>query len=264
MKVFLSLFLLLLGISFAKDLIVVSTYPLYYPVKNIVKDSYRVDVLIKTSGDPHHYELNPDDMRRLSQASLLITLGVEPWERKLMGYAKRTLEARNWVFLEKAYGQTDPHFWLSPKRTIAYVQGLKGDFVDENKKRQYLKKLYALDHEYRKGLSSCKFNLLVSTHLSLGYLKDYGISSVGIAGLHAEEEPRPKDLARLIDLIKEKGLRYILVEKGFSSDAVNKIAKEARVEVLYINTSMLPEGNKDYIDFMLENLQTLRRALECR
>ncbi|MFN3599551.1 MAG: metal ABC transporter substrate-binding protein, partial [Aquificaceae bacterium] len=69
--------------SFAKDLLLASTYPIYYPLSYIAGDKFSVDVLIKTQADLHHYELKPSDIRRLQSARAFFYLGIEGWERKI-------------------------------------------------------------------------------------------------------------------------------------------------------------------------------------
>jgi zinc transport system substrate-binding protein len=80
-----NLLLLLLLFSFAlpRELLMVTTYPIYYPLLYLAGELYDVKVLISTRTDVHHYEPKPQDLRNLKEAKHVFTLGLESWERKL-------------------------------------------------------------------------------------------------------------------------------------------------------------------------------------
>ncbi|MFN3265001.1 MAG: metal ABC transporter substrate-binding protein, partial [Aquificaceae bacterium] len=227
--------------------------------------------------DPHHYELKPDDMRRLQKAEAFLYLGVERWEQRL---AERVQKGRAYplekgIEFIKAGKSPDPHIWVSPRSYIPLVRNIHGVLsrIDPAGSEQYRKRvdelinrLSALDEEYRRTLSTCKSKTLVTTHLSTAYLgRDYGLEVVGLRGVHAEEEPKPSEVRRLIERIKQAQVRVIFAELGQDERLARRIAKEVGAGVMPINTSLFPEEKgDDYFSIMKRNLRRLSEGLDCQ
>lgn len=64
--------------------------------------------------------------------------------------------------------------------------------------------LSALDNEYALGLKQCEHRTLITSHAAFGYLaRDYQLEQVSVAGVSPEEEPSPKTIAGIVELIKK-------------------------------------------------------------
>ncbi|MDW8095986.1 MAG: metal ABC transporter substrate-binding protein [Aquificaceae bacterium] len=271
--------LLFFSLCFAsvKDTILASTYPVYYPLKFMAEDRFSVDLLIKMQADPHHYELKPDDIRRLQKAKAFFYLGVEEWEKKV---AKKLSGGNAYPLAEglellKFGRHADPHIWLSPKAYAKLVERLRDALIrfDPSGAEQYrkksdlfLKKLAELDEEYRKSLSSCRQRTLATTHLSTTYLgRDYGLEVIGFRGLHAEEEPRPSEVKRIVENMKRAGVKTVFVEMGHDDKLARRLAKEVGAKVMVLNVSLFPEEQADdYFSLMRKNLKRLLEGLDCQ
>jgi zinc transport system substrate-binding protein len=266
-------FLLLLLFSFAlpRKLLMATTYPIYYPLFYLAGEVYEVRVLISTRTDVHHYEPKPQDLRNLKEANHIFALGLENWERKLPVPKERLyLLNQNLPLIDK-----DPHLWMSPKSYQAVVDNLYKAFLKidpknqnlyERKYRELSKRLKDLDEKYRQSLSQCKNRWLVSTHLSLRYLaRDYGLRAEGLRGVHGEEEPKPSELFRLINLMKKESIKSLFVEEGYQEKTAFKVQRETGAKIYTINTSLYPtkEGD-DYFSIMERNLSAFVEGLDCR
>jgi len=266
------LFLLLL-FSFAlpRELLMATTYPIYYPLLYLAGEVYEVKVLISTKTDVHHYEPKPQDLRNLKEAKHIFALGLENWERKLpVPKEKLYLLNQSLPLIDK-----DPHLWMSPKSYQAVMDNLykallkidpKNQSLYERKYREFSKRLKDLDEKYRQSLSQCKNRWLVSTHLSLRYLaRDYGLRAEGLRGVHGEEEPKPSELFRLINLMKKESVKSLFVEEGYQEKAALKVQRETGAKIYTINTSLYPtkEGD-DYFSIMERNLSTFVEGLDCK
>ncbi|MFN7065326.1 MAG: metal ABC transporter substrate-binding protein [Aquificaceae bacterium] len=276
MALFLLLFLLTLSVTNAKELLIASTYPIYYPLSYIAGEGFRVDLLVKTQADPHHYEPKPSDLRKLQSARAFLSLGVETWE---MGIVKRLPKEKSYslakgINLIRVGNNADPHIWMSPKAYAKLVEnirdvliGLDSSNADYYRGRyeEFMKSLRALDEEYGKVLSSCESRTIIITHLSLLYLgRDYRLEMVGLRGVHAEEEPRPSEIRRIVDKARETKARYLFYEIGQDEKLVKAIAKEVGAKIVPINTSLFPEkGGDDYFSIMRRNLNRLAEGLVC-
>jgi zinc transport system substrate-binding protein len=262
--------LLLLSFTLPRELLIATIYPIYYPLLYLAGELYDVKVLISTGTDVHHYEPRPQDLKNLREAKYVFTLGLESWERKLpVSKEKLYLLNQNLPLIEN-----DPHLWMSPKSYQAVVDNLykvllkidpKNQNIYERKYREFSKRLKDLDEKYRQSLSQCKSRWIVSTHLSLRYLaRDYGLRAESLRGVHGEEEPKPSELFRLINLMRKESIKSLFVEEGYQGSAVLKVQRETGAKVYTINTSLYPiKIGDDYFSIMERNLSAFVEGLDC-
>ncbi|QID33128.1 metal ABC transporter substrate-binding protein [Pampinifervens florentissimum] len=268
---------LLISLSYAKDYVLASSYPIYYPLRYIAGDRFEVDVFIKSQADPHHYELKPDDVRRLQRAKAFLYLGLEGWERKVVNTAgkDRAYPLAQGLTLIRVGRGYDPHLWLSPKAYMGVVENIQkvlsqldpaGSEQYKRRASEYMERLRALDKEYREVLSTCKTKTLVITHLSTAYLgRDYELEMVGLRGVHAEEEPRPSEVRRMIERARRAKVGVVFAELGQDERLARRVAQEVGARVLTLNSSLFPEErNDDYFSIMRRNLERLSEGLECQ
>ncbi|MFN3947704.1 MAG: metal ABC transporter substrate-binding protein [Aquificaceae bacterium] len=264
------------NLSFAKDLLLSSTYPVYYPLSYMAGDKFSVDTLIKTQADPHHYELKPSDIRRLQSAKAFFYLGIEGWERKI---ARRLPKDKTYALNKnidfiKVGKHSDPHLWMSPRAYAKLVENIRDALIsldpssaDHYRKRyeEFMKELKGLDEEYAKALSSCRNRILIITHLSVLYLgRDYRLEVVGLRGVHAEEEPKPSEIRNMIERARKAGVKYIFYEMGYDEKLVKTIANQVGAKIISINTSLFPEKEEDdYFSIMRRNLSRIAEGLNC-
>ena len=107
------------------------------------------------------------------------------------------------------------------------------------------------------------------SHDAFGYLaREYGFSIIPISGISPDEEPSPKDLARITDLVRSKGLQYIFFEPMVSLKLSETVAREVGATTLVLNPleSLTPnelQSGEQYYSVMEKNLPNFRKALVC-
>jgi zinc transport system substrate-binding protein len=91
----------------------------------------------------------------------------------------------------------------------------------------------------------------------------------GAAGLSPDEEPNPRRLGELADLVEEKGVTTIFTEQLVSPRIAETLAREAggvKTAVLNplegLSADEVDRGD-DYVTVMDRNLARLRAALGC-
>lgn len=274
LKTFLSL-LFALSLAFSSKLIA-TTYPVYYPLKYMAEGLHSVDLLIKSQADPHEYELTPKDIKKLAEANLVLSLGVEKWEKYLlMELPKGKLFFLNQgIDLIRYRNFPDPHVWLSPKRYMLVVKNINSTLIKldpayrsyyEDRYNNYVQKLKHLDREYENTFKNCEYRIIISTHRAWDYLaKDYNLRTVSLIGVHAEEEPKPSQIKLIIQTIRREGIKYIFAEIGQDEKVANFIANQTGAKVLFLNSSLFPqEPSDDYFSIMERNLRSLKEGLQC-
>jgi zinc transport system substrate-binding protein len=162
----------------------------------------------------------------------------------------------------------DPHVWLDPV-LFARIAERIGTTLRRSSRR-FVRRLNALDREFRVGLRHCARRELVTSHAAFGYLAArYGLRQIAITGLTPESEASPQQLAHVVQLVRSTGATTVFFERLVSSRLADTVAHEvgARTAVLDPIEGLTPkeEQNGDnYFTVMRRNLDALRRALACR
>ncbi len=136
-------------------------------------------------------------------------------------------------------GSVNGHAWVSPKaaalmtRTIA--QGLA--LQDPSHARefrfnaeQYSKKLEALAQEMTDWVSRARNKKCLAFHDILAYLaRDIGLTLIGVIESHPGLEPSPRDMVRLIKILREQRVAAIFSEPQYSDKVVKVLSRESGV-----------------------------------
>ena len=265
----------------------------FYPISNIAKavggNLVEVKNLVPSGVEPHDFEPSSRDLVEIGNADALLYNGasLESWIKKWS--AGVTFKPKYVVSMEESLkkqgatlfvkdGITDPHFWLDPvimKDEVLIVRDLfiqidpsHRDLFTENARR-YMGALDILDEHFRSGLYSCELRDVVVLHEAFNYLaRRYNIRTTSIEGISPDEEPSPKELARIINLAREKGVKHIFFETIASPKFSDLIAREIGGATLVLNPieSLTPndvQSGEDYFSIMEMNLNNLRTAMIC-
>lgn len=254
----------------------------------------RVEVtnLVPPGVEPHEWEPNPSELKRLEQAEAFFYVGAgyEHWvDQTLSAIGKKELIAveasRGFALIEPTaedeghdHGNLDPHIWLDPQGAIQMVKAVRDGLIQADPAGKavytanaaaYIGKVEALDQQFSEGLKSCKSDELFVTHEAYGYLAHrYGLHQHAILGLSPEVEPDPRTLAELIKTAKAAGVMTIFTETVASNRVTEVVAAEIGARTLPLHTfENLTDDERavglDYIKVMEQNLANLKQALEC-
>ncbi|MFC4322072.1 metal ABC transporter solute-binding protein, Zn/Mn family [Litchfieldia salsa] len=175
-----------------------------------------------------------------------------------------------------SHGDFDPHIWLDPHRSIILAENIKNTLVElsPDTKEQFEKnfetlksELKNLDNEFHNLVASKNQPEMIVSHAAYGYWEEsYGIHQIPVAGLSQSNEPSQQELKRIIDLAKDKQIKFVIFEQNVKPILAEVIRKEINAEPLKIhNLSVLTEEDKkngeDFFSLMRKNLETLDQAL---
>jgi zinc transport system substrate-binding protein len=278
------------GAGTTKVAVVAAFYPLQFIAERVGGDAVTVTNLAKPGAEPHDLELNPQQVRQVADADLVIYLrGFQPAVDDTVAQqaAHRSFDVATVQPLLTASAATeeggqdhlggkDPHVWLDPTRLAAIADQLADRLgaVDAAHAGDYTARattlrtdLTALDREYASGLSTCQRHEIVTSHSAFGYLAiRYHLRQIGITGLTPEEEPTPQRLAAVATQARQVGATTIFFETLVSPKVAEAVANEvhATTAVLDPIEGLQPGSSDDYFSVMRRNLTTLRTALGCR
>lgn len=264
--------------------------------REIGGDRVQVTTLIPEGAEPHDFELKPSSVKAIagSRVFLYSGLGMEPWKDQALQsagngslIAAETSAGIEPIYLEKEHGHdhepghehghdhggeaVDPHVWLTPSGGIRMAENIAAAYTEadpdgrnyyEARKENFIRRLRALDEEYREKFEQAPKKTIVAGHDAFGYLcRDYGLRQESVQDVYAEGEPGAGDLARLADFCRENGVTTVFAEELASPRVSETLASEAGARVETIDTL---EGKADgsYEERIAANLEKIRKSLE--
>ena len=231
--------------------------PQKYFAERIGKERVQVETLIPAGSDVHTYEPRPNQMKALQQSKLYFSIGeLSAFEEsQLPKIAKlnpnlriidtsrgiKRIETKEPLIVigkeehddHDDHGG-DPHIWTSPKLAIlqidAILNGLteadpKGKTIYRKNRDALVREIKELDRELSERFKPHQGSAFLVFHPAWGYLaKDYGLRQVAIE--MDGKEPKPMELAKVIQLAKKEKIKFIFVSPQRSSASAQTIAKE--------------------------------------
>ena len=261
--------------SSSGDTVVAAFYPLAFAAEQIGGDEVTVENLTPPGVEPHDLELSAGDIQTIGSAEVVLYLGsgFQPALEKAIDST-----SANGVDLlaavetheggEEEHG-VDPHVWLDPIRYAAIAQRIGEELERKTEAAAFADRLEVLDGEFRRGLSGCEHDEIVTSHAAFGYLAErYGLKQVAITGLSPEAEPTPRDLEQVVDEVRAVGATTVFFETLISPRLAQTVAREVGAQTAVLDPiEGLAENEaaagEDYFSVMRENLAALRKALAC-
>ena len=175
------------------------------------------------------------------------------------------------------HGAFDPHAWQSLRDAVAYIDNITAALAQADpanatsfyqNRAAYDAEIMALDAEIREVMAALPADrrIVVTSHDAFQYFgRDYGLTFIAPQGLSTESEASAKDVARLIQQIRERGIRAVFVENVADPRLLERIAEETGASIggtLYPGALSGPDGPAPtYLDMMRHNAMTLVQAL---
>ena len=279
-----------------KPIVAVSTFPLYDVVSSLSADTVEIVNILPFGVDVHSFEPTPKLVAALEKSALVIYsgAGLEPWTNGFE-FKNRTVDMSKLVKLRElnsneydlhahhdgqcVHNKIDPHYWLNVQNMKIAVEVVTQELIKispsdrgvyEKNAKTYVSALQKLDEDYKRALSSCKNDTIITNHNAFSYLSSrYGFKVEALSGLSPEIQPSAKDVKRLIKRIEEEGVNTIFFESFVSDKIMTSLAKEVNVKVDVLQplgnvTADEASRNLTYEEIMRENLSKLSKALMCK
>jgi zinc/manganese transport system substrate-binding protein len=282
--------------AFAKVRVVTTTTDLASIAKEVGGDKIDVESLGHGNQDPHFVDPKPSFMVKLQKANLLVVVGLD----LEIGYIPPLIDgSRNPRIVKGAAGYVDasigceildipkvriersmgdihifgnPHYWLDPvngkfiARNIAQglgrVDPANASFYMTNAKR-FAAKLDAKLNEWKKKLAPYKGYEIITYHAGWpNFARRFGFTIAEHVESKPGIPPSPTHTMAVINTIKEKRIKVIIVEPFHDRKAPDAIAAKTGAKVLVLPTSVGgAEGVDTYIGLFDYNIDQLAAAL---
>jgi manganese/iron transport system substrate-binding protein len=240
---------------------VVTTFTVIQDIaQNVAGTTAVVESITRPGAEIHDYQPTPLDIVKAQAADLVIWNGMnlERWFEPFFQNVKDvpSIVASEGVdpigIGEGPYrGKPNPHAWMSPTNALIYVENIRRALVkhDPANAEAYTKnaalysaRVKAIDGPLRKRFASIPEaqRWLVTSEGAFSYLaRDYGMRELYLWPINADEVGTPKQVRRVIDLVRENKIPVVFSESTVSDRSARQVAKETGARyggVLYVDS----------------------------
>lgn len=280
----------------AKKLDIVTTLPsLASLTESIGGDLVKVYSITRGVQDAHYVEAKPSYMLKLNKADLLIYSGLEleiGWlplliqgarNQKVVVGARGNLNASLALpeqgILEKPRGEVDrsmgdvhpagnPHYLLNPHHGLEITQLIADKLIEldpdhqseyENNLETFRKELLEKIKQWETQAKVLNGLKVVCYHVHWSYLLDWmGIQQAGYIELRPGIPPTPRHKREIIELIKQHGIKLVIVSSWKDPKKSKEVADETGAELVILPGEVdAMDGAEDYflwINYLVSQL----------
>jgi manganese/iron transport system substrate-binding protein len=270
----------------AKPFRVVTTFTVIQDIaQNVAGSAAVVESITKPGAEIHDYQPTPLDVVRAQAADLVLWNGfnLERWFEKFFQNVKNvpSVVVSDGIepvgISEGPYtGRPNPHAWMSPKNALVYVENIRKALVkydpanaDAYNKNAaaYAAQIRAIDEPLRKRLDAIPADQrwLVSSEGAFSYLtRDYGMKEAYLWPINADEQGTPKQVRRVIDLVRQNKIPVVFSESTISDRAAKQVERETGAKyggVLYVDSLSAAGGPvPTYLDLLRVTVETIAKG----
>ena len=253
----------------------------------------RVEALMGPGVDPHLYKASESDVRRLSEAELVLYNGLH-LEGKMGDILTKMARSRPVIAVTEEIpenllreppeflGQYDPHVWFDVSMWAKTLGPIARELsaLDPEHAKEFEANAAALEKELNELDTWVKAQIqtipeaqriLVTAHDAFGYFgRRYGMEVVGIQGISTLSEAGLKDVDRVVDLVVDRKVPAVFIESSVprrSIEAVQAAVKsrghEAAIGGQLFSDSLGAAGSAagTYPGMVRANVNTIVNAL---
>ncbi len=281
--------------SGADDLLIVTTVaPITSIASSVIGDRARVVGVVPEGTNSHTFEPSPSVARVLADSDLVLINGLQLEEptrllaeanvgegTRIIALGDATIDPSAYKFdfsFPEADGKPNPHLWTDPSLAMAYAELIRDAMIelDPDGRADYeanfdgfVADAERLDTAMRAAFATIPEadRLLLTYHDAYAYFADnYGFTVLGAIQPNDFGEPTPKEVADLIDQVRESGVPALFGSEVFPSPVLEQIGNETGVR--YVDTLRdddLPAEPGDpqhsWLGLMRSNYITMTAAL---
>jgi len=274
--------------------VVTTVSPITSIVENIGGPRISLEGVVPEGVNSHTFEPTPSMAKIMAGADLIIinglfleepTLALAESNKKddavILALGDRSVTPDEWQFdftFPESAGHPNPHLWPDPNLGLRYAELVQDRLaaLDPDNAAYYAgnleifrSKVEKMDQAIRAAVATVPEGnrKLLTYHDSWAYFaKQYGMEVIGAVQPSNFSQPSVREVAELIDQVKELGLPAVFGSEVFSSDVLEAIASEADAQFIDdLADDDLPGKPGDpghtYLGLMKQNLMAMIPAL---
>lgn len=253
--------------------------------QNVAGDHVRVESITKPGAEIHGYEPTPGDVRKASDADLILDngLNLEVWFAQFVD----SVEVPHVVvsdgieeidITEDAYaGMPNPHAWMSPANVQLYVDNMVSAFNDLDPTHAeefaanaeiYKAELQQVQDDLASELATLPENerALVTCEGAFSYLaRDADLTEAYIWAVNAEQQATPRQIAATIEFVKDNDVPAVFCESTVSDKAMQQVVEATDATfggTLFVDSLSEADGPvPTYLDLIRHDADTIITGL---
>ena len=245
--------------------------------KQVAGERMTVGSIVPAGAHVEEYEPRPDDAKRMSEAKLVVTNGLDldKWVEPLLSNAKAGTPV---IAVTDGLPDIDenPHMWFDPALARQYVEKIRDALIAldppgrdayTNNAKAYSDQLARLETELKAKVATIPADRrkLVTSHDAFPYFAEaFGFEIVGFAQPEPDKLPSSGELAELVDKVKAAKAPAIFSEAGTSPQLAETIATETGAKMVtdLPTDSLLDKPADSYIGLMRVVVDKIVAALK--
>lgn len=265
--------------SDTRPVVAVSLHPIASLVRAIGGDAVVVRTLLPPGAHPDTYETTPRMAESLTGADLVVRVGggADAWlgeDRPGTLVLTRGMRLLQQADHDPDHATGNPHVWLDPVLVRDSLLPRLADALTEvapdsahairERTRAFADSLTALDAEIRTLLRDVPSRGFIAAHPAWDYFAArYDLEQVGVVQRSPGAELGTRELARLVDAARTRGVVAVIAEPQLGRAGVEALADEldVRVEVADPVGGAGLAGREDYLSLMRYDARAFARAL---
>ena len=232
--------------------------PITNIVANIGGDRVRITGIVPEGTNSHTFEPKPSVAELLSRLDVLYVNGLkleEPTKElaeenladdaEIIELGTRSIRPSDYAYdfsFPRSGGKPNPHLWTNPRYALKYAEIVRADLSRRDpgnaayfaaNLRRFRAEVSALDKAMRAAFATIPRprRKLLTYHDAYAYFgRDYGWDIIGAIQVANFEDPTPKEVARLIEQVRQTKVGAIFGSEVFPSPVLEQIGREADVQ----------------------------------
>ncbi len=273
MPFLLSVILLILPIKLMagdSPTVITSIHPIHLITNEIMRGAGQSDLLIQNDQSPHHFQLKPSQLKKVTQADLLIWIsnefetGLNRLQTILSSQTEQLELVRNFPpeNLIEDHHAIDGHIWLSPENVALIAQTIaqKLSSLDPlngqlylNNAEKLIAKLAPWKQRSLQLLSGIKPRYILDHQFLAYFERSFGLKNMGSLRNNHDHGSSIRRISRLNQQLKDSPAKCLVVASLPLSQQAQQIKQKHQLKTVVIN--LLTGGNDhENISGLLDNI----------
>ncbi len=263
-------------------------FPIYDITRTIAEPETPVILMLEPGASPHTFELTPSRATKLAFVDTVFAIGggIDFWSNDIAAVSDATTitvddnirkicdqddddHAHSDIHIDHI--GCDPHYWLDAANGAIIAQTILDALIERDPTNSELyqaradiliAELTALDESIVTSFESIPNKDMIAFHDSWQYFADaYGINIRGTFEPSPGQEPTPKQITELQELVSVYNINTIYREPQLSETSVRSFATDTDVEIATLDPIGGTDDRQSYIDLMRYNVRILQETL---
>ena len=234
--------------------IVTTVAPITSIVANIAGDRAAITGIVPEGTNSHTFEPPPRAAALMEKADVVFVNGLQleeptydlavanaPSNATIVKIGDQVLPASDYIYdfsFPEKDGKPNPHLWTDPLLVVKYADVIRDTLVGKDPTQSayyaanhdaFVAKVTALSEALKADQATIPNGRkeLLTYHDAYAYFaRDYGWNVIGAVQPSNFEDPQPKEIARLVDQIRERKVPVIFGSEVFPSKVLAQIGRE--------------------------------------